>query len=145
MHAFNRLAEVRTQRRSLLSLFALLAICLIALHPLPSMASENARKIGKKETKITLKASASVLKQGKKLTLTATVSPSKATGTVTFYSKRAPNLPFLAVEQPTLVNGVAKISGFLGSLGDVEFKAVYNGSSAYTKSTSKIVTVLSTP
>jgi hypothetical protein len=126
-------------------LSALLAICLVAAHPLPSMASENAKKIVKKETKITLKASASVLKQGHKLTLTATVSPSKATGTVTFYVKRASNLPFRIVEEPTLVHGVTKISGFLGSLGAIEFKAVYNGSSAYNKSTSKIVTVLSTP
>jgi hypothetical protein len=62
MHAFNRLTPVRTQRRSLLSAFALLTICLIAAQPISLLASSRTSDGKKIATTSKLKASPTTVK-----------------------------------------------------------------------------------
>jgi hypothetical protein len=141
--ASNGTTSSRTRGRRLVSAFALLTVCLFAAHSLPSMASERSPELAKKGTQTALKASASTINEDKKITLTATVTPSKAKGTVTFYGRKAPTDPFQEIGKSSVVAGVAKLSGHIGIPGKIGFLAFYNGSSTYKTSASKIVTVIS--
>jgi hypothetical protein len=75
-----------SQKRGLLKAIALLTIWAVALPPLPSIAAEK----GGGKTKTTTKLSAKPGKGKDDVILTATVSPSKATGTVTFSGNHDP-------------------------------------------------------
>ena len=64
----------------------LLALILMATCAYSVPAKATSRCCFSPQTETTLKASAKSIDYGKTITLTATVSPSKATGDVTFYS-----------------------------------------------------------
>jgi hypothetical protein len=76
--------------------------------------------------------------------VTATVAPSKATGTVSLYGGLAPGKPTELLIKRPLVKGVAtgtetvpkEFAGFT-----VVIKAVYSGSSKYASSTSSTISV----
>jgi hypothetical protein len=140
MHAFKGLAPVRTQRRSLLSAFALLTICLIAAQPISLLASSRTIDSKKIATTSKLKASRTTVKVNKPVTFTVTVTPSKATGRVTLYAK-APGKHYVAELTRTLLGGMVKGSGEVSEPGTYEIKAVYDGSSKYAPSTSNVVKV----
>jgi hypothetical protein len=142
MHEVNRLAPVRTYRRSLLSAFALLTIFLVAAQPLPLLAANRTTDGKKIATTTKLKSSASTVKEFSKLSLTASVSPSKAKGTVAFYGSPAPGRPYIKLVTYPVVDGVAKATALHVTVsGHVTFKAVYSGSAVYGSSTSNVVPV----
>jgi hypothetical protein len=124
------------------SALALLTLCFVALQSLPSMASEWTQD-GKIATTTKLKASASTVKEGSKLTMTATVSPSKATGTVALYGSPGPGVPYHKLVTHTVVAGVATAIAIhvIDVSGHVTFKAIYSGSKVYNTSTSNVVPV----
>lgn len=141
MHAFNPLTQIRPHRRNLLSVFALLTIFLVAAQPLSLLASESHPEHSKKiHTTTKLKVSPTTVKENHKINVTATVTPSKATGTITLYLMT----PSGSVENEgtgTLRNGTVSGSGSLQKAGKYEFMAVYHGSKTYASSNSNIVTV----
>jgi hypothetical protein len=140
MQTFN-CAQIRTQRRNFLSVFALLTICLVAAQPLSLLAS-SIKTDAKIKTTTKLKSSVATLKEFSKLTLTATVLPSKATGTVAFYGSPGPGRPYVKLVTHPLVKGVAKATALrILVSGHVTFKAVYEGSGVYDTSTSNVVPV----
>jgi hypothetical protein len=67
--------------------------------------------------------------------LTATVTPSAATGTVTFYNNSA------EIGTGTLSDGTATYTASFASAGTASLTATYGGSSTYTSSTSSAVSV----
>lgn len=126
------------------ALIALLSLSALALNPMASMASE--RPASKKTaTTIKLKVSATTVKAGQTLTLTADVTPTKATGTVTAYGAFKSSGPWEVIKSESLHNGVAKGSEMIPSGFDatvqIWLKAVYKGSSTYATSTSNVVKV----
>ena len=129
------LTRSRAQRRRLLSVLTLLTICLFAFQSHHLAASERQPEAGKKPTKTVLK----VVVNGVKVTLTATVTPSAATGIVAFYDEKAPGKTFTLLGDLKLNKGVAKGSGDAPP-GAYSFKAVYKGLGVYAPSTSNIVT-----
>ncbi len=83
----------------------------------------------------TLKASAASTTTGTSVTLTATVSPSAAAGTVTFYNGST------SLGTATLSGGNASLSTSFSTAGTETLQAIYGGSSTYAGSTSGTVTV----
>jgi hypothetical protein len=134
--------KIMPSRRAFATL-ALLSMCFIAFLPLSARASEQNGDGSKIATTTKLKASATNVKASQKITLTATVAPSKANGTVTFYGRPAPSKPFVKITKVTVSGGVAKLTGKIGIVGTIGFKAEYSGSSTFKPSTSAIVTVVS--
>ena len=96
------------------------------------MASTNA----KIATTTTLKAASTSITYGTKLTLTALVTPTKATGQVTFYAGK------VALGKSVLSGGSAKLTVSTLPVGSNAVKAVYPGSSTFATSTSKSVTIV---
>lgn len=86
-------------------------------------------------TTTTLTTSATSATSGTSITLTAAVSPSGATGTVTFYDGTT------SLGTGTLSSGAASIAITSLSVGTHTITATYGGSSSYTGSTSSSVTV----
>jgi cellulase/cellobiase CelA1 len=86
-------------------------------------------------TTTTLSSSTTAPKAGASFTLTATVSPSAATGTVTFYNGTT------LLGTGTLSSGVATLSTSIATAGTYSLTAVYAGSSTYATSTSSAVSV----
>nr|WP_320132280.1 subtype B tannase [uncultured Holophaga sp.] len=86
-------------------------------------------------TSTSLASSATSVSSGSTLILTATVSPSAATGTVTFYDGSA------SLGTASLSSGVATLSATLSSTGSHSLTATYGGSSNYASSTASAVTV----
>jgi len=85
---------------------------------------------------ITVSASLSSCVVGQGIVLTATVSPSSATGFVSFYS----GTTFLG--SATLVNGIASISTTFSTSGSVVITAIYSGDTNYmSTSTQTTITV----
>ncbi|MGA2534700.1 MAG: Ig-like domain-containing protein [Terracidiphilus sp.] len=140
MHGFDRFANVRTRRRTLLSAFALLTICLVAAQPLSLMASSRTIDVKKIPTTTKLKASATSLKVGQPVTITVTVTPSKATGKVSL-SIKTPSGATESGGSTTLRGGMATGKGALSEAGTYVFKVIYGGSSTYASSTSNPVTI----
>jgi hypothetical protein len=140
MHAFNYMAPVRTHRRSLLSVFALLTICLVAALPISLQASSWTGGGKKIPTTTKLKASATTVKENQRFTITVAVTPSKATGKVSLFIK-TPSGSTEFGGSTTLRNGRVTGSGSLPKVGKYKFKIVYSGSSTYASSTSNIVTI----
>jgi hypothetical protein len=77
---FNRAASFLKQK--LPAAIAPLTLCAVSLDPLPSMAAENGG--AKKTTTVKLKESGTTFTTATLFHLTAAVSPSRASGTVTF-------------------------------------------------------------
>jgi hypothetical protein len=73
--------------------------------------------------------------EGTSITLTATVSPTAATGTVAFYDGSA------SLGSATLSSGTATLSASFSTTGTHTLTATYAGSSTYTTSTSGSVSV----
>jgi hypothetical protein len=86
-------------------------------------------------TTTTLSSSTTAPKAGASFTLTATVSPSAATGKVTFYNGST------LLGTGTLSSGVATLSTSIATAGTYSLTAVYAGSSTYATSTSSAVSV----
>ncbi len=86
-------------------------------------------------TTTTLTASTTTPTEGASVTLTATVSPSAATGTVTFYNDST------SIGTGTLSDGTATLSTTFTTAGAQSLTATYGGSSTYASSTSSTVAV----
>jgi uncharacterized protein (TIGR03437 family) len=85
-------------------------------------------------TSVALTASSTSLAYGSKVTFTATVSPSAATGTVTFYDGTT------SLGSSTLSSGSASLSTSSLAVGTHSITASYGGASGYAGSTSSAVT-----
>jgi hypothetical protein len=90
---------------------------------------------GTTSTSTTLASSTATPAAGASFTLTATVSPSAATGTVTFYNGTT------SLGTGTLSSGVATLSTSIATAGTYSITAVYAGSSTYATSTSSAVSI----
>ena len=90
---------------------------------------------GTTQTTTTLVSSSSTATEGSGVTLTATVSPAAATGTVTFYDNST------SIGTQTLSGGTAALPVTFTSTGAQSLTATYGGSSTYASSTSSAVTV----
>ena len=89
-------------------------------------------------TTTTLAASTSTPVVGASVTLTATVSPTAATGTVTFYDGTA------SLGTATLSSGTGTLSTSFSTTGTHSITATYEGSTTYATSTSSTVTLTCT-
>jgi hypothetical protein len=87
-------------------------------------------------THTSLKASKTSVSKGANVSLTVTVSPSKATGSVTFYNGKD------KIGKTSLAGSVATLHTTTLPVGKDVIKAVYDGAKDYDKSTSKTVTVV---
>jgi hypothetical protein len=126
----------------LISVFALLAICLVAVHPLLLMASSRTGDGKKIPTTIKQSLSPNPVTDGDTLTLTANISSSNATGTVSVYYAFSPKGPFEKRKTIAVKNGVAKASQKVEGYSQttaVYLKSVYSGSGKYASSTSKVM------
>jgi hypothetical protein len=123
--AVARVKGVRLPQRRLLLALALMVTCAVAI--------ANTDIIKGHGTTTTLKITA----KGNVLTLTAMVSPSNATGTVTFQSKSPKDKTFADLGKSSLKAGVASWTFDDGSGKALDIRAVYNGSKTYAASTSK--------
>jgi len=85
-------------------------------------------------TTTTLTASSTSTTTGGSITLTAAVSPSAASGTVTFYAGGA------SLGTGTLSSGVAALTTTFTTAGTYSLTAVYGGDTGYAGSTSSVVT-----
>jgi uncharacterized protein (TIGR03437 family) len=83
---------------------------------------------------VTLASSASSTATGSNITLTATVSPAAATGTVTFYNGAA------SIGTAAINSGTATLTTSFSNAGTLSLAAVYGGSSTYSSSASSPVT-----
>lgn len=90
---------------------------------------------GTTATTTTLTPSTTSTTTGTSITLVATVSPSAATGTVTFYNGTT------SLGSATLSSGTASLSVSFSTAGTETLTAVYGGSTTYAGSTSSAVTV----
>lgn len=90
---------------------------------------------GTTATTTSLTASASSVAAGTAETLTAAVSPSAATGTVTFYDGTT------ALGTGSLTSGMASLAASFSTAGGHSVAAAYAGSSAYAASTSAAVAI----
>jgi hypothetical protein len=129
----------RMQRRGLPAAFAILTICTVVVHTLPLMAAVREAKTN---TTTTLHASATAINEGDVCTLTAKVSPSKATGEVALFVRPEPGRGLVYFEKKRLVAGVARVHVHFLEAGIFSFEAVYEGSQKYGMSPSNIVTVV---
>ncbi len=86
-------------------------------------------------TTTTLTPSVTSATSGTSITLTATVSPSGATGTITFYDGTT------SLGTATLASGSASIATTTLSVGTHSVTAAYGGDTSYTSSTSSAVSV----
>jgi len=96
-------------------------------------STSSASTSGSTTTTVTPSATSAVY--GTSITLTATVSPSGATGTITFYDGST------SLGTGTLSSGSASISTSALAVGTHSITASYGGSSSYSSSTSSAVTV----
>jgi len=90
---------------------------------------------GTTATTTTLTPSTTTPTEGASVTLTATVSPTAATGTVTFYDGSA------SIGSETLTSGTATLATSFTTTGAQSLTATYGGSSTYASSTSDPVSV----
>jgi hypothetical protein len=86
-------------------------------------------------TTTTLASSSSSTTAGTSFSLTATVSPSTATGTVTFYEGST------SLGTATLSSGTAVLSTSISTAGTYSLTAAYAGSTTYASSTSSAVSI----
>jgi len=76
--------------------------------------------------------------EGQKITLTATITPTNATGTVTFYRSNGANGPWTSLGSTALPTGTTKVTKTWTAVkGSWYFRAHYGGSSTYAASEDK--------
>lgn len=97
--------------------------------------SSNTSSSGKTSTTTTLTSSSTSTTMGTSITLTAKVSPTAATGTVTFYNGST------SLGTGTLSSGTATLTTSFSSAGTYSITAVYSGSTDYASSTSSGVSI----
>src|SRR6266702_2012311 len=125
----------KLDRRAAMRLFGVAALANVAGCSSNVSASSATTTTGTTSTTTTLAASSTSVATGASVTLTATVSPSAAAGTVTFYSGTT------ALGSATLSSGVATLATSFSSSGTLTLTAVYAGNSVYAASTSAAVTL----
>jgi hypothetical protein len=123
---------------------ALVTVCAFATCALPSLAAERHLPTKLTPTTIKLKESSSTIKYDEEYSLSVTVSPSKATGTVIFYWRPVPGSGWDELASLPLVHGAAGGTRKFNKVGTFEIEAVFQGSKTYEKSTSNVVKVTST-
>jgi hypothetical protein len=128
-------------KQKLPAVIALLTLCAVSLNPLPSIAAE--KDGAKKTTTVKLKESGTSITTATEFHLTATVSPSKAKGTVTFSCIHIAtgNRIWIPFAQVPVIAGEANKSTLIGFPGHYEFKAEYDGSTTYATNESNTVSV----
>jgi hypothetical protein len=94
---------------------------------------------GSTATTTTLTSSNSSFSAGASTTLTATVAPSAATGTVTFFAGNS------TLGTGTLSSGTATLSATFAAAGTESLTATYGGDTTYAASTSSPVSITVTP
>jgi hypothetical protein len=100
-----------------------------------SSDNNNNGDTGTTSTTIVLTPSANSVAEGASLSLTATVTPAAATGTVTFYDSSS------QIGSADLSSGTATFSASFSTTGTQSLTADYGGSSTYAASYSSAVTV----
>ena len=129
-------------KQKLPAAIALLTLFAVSLDPLPSMTAEKGGE--RKTTTVKLKESGSSITTATQFHLTATVSPSKAKGAVTFFCEHIATgsriwIPFAQIPVVAgVANTKATLIGFPGHYG---FKAEYDGSTTYATNESNTVSV----
>lgn len=106
-----------------------------ALATITGCGTSKGSSSGTTATTTTLAASSSSVEQSVKIALTATVSPSAATGTVTFYDGST------SLGSSTLSSGTATLSVSFSTTGTHSLTAVYGGDTTYASSTSSAVSI----
>ena len=101
-------------------------------------SSSALQSSGTTATSTTLTTSSTTTASGTSITLTAAVSPSAASGTVTFYNGST------SLGSASLSSGTANLTVSFSSAGTESLKAVYGGDSTHDGSTSSTVAVLVT-
>ena len=91
--------------------------------------------VGATASTTSLSVSSTVATVGAAITLTAMVTPTAATGTVTFYNGTT------VLGSGTLTNGIATLTATFSSAQTASLTAVYGGSTTYAGSTSSVVSV----
>lgn len=140
MNAINLLPKTprafqSTIQRNSIRMVALVFSLAVLSSALPAIAANHIES--KTVTKTTLKASPTHPTEGAKVVFTATVSPSKATGTVTFSVSGEPGS-----KSVSLAGGVAKATVDGVPSGTYTIKAKYNGSSKYDSSDATVKVVV---
>jgi hypothetical protein len=97
--------------------------------------SGTSTSTGTTASTVSLSASPTTAVEGTSVVLTATVSPSAATGMVTFFNGST------SIGTGTLTSGTATLTTTFGTVGTVSLTATYGGSSTYASSTSAAATV----
>jgi len=127
------------KRRLYISAYAanilVLGLALLALPGCGGSSGDFSGLTGSSTSSTTLTASATTVAAGNGVTLTATVSPSDASGTVTFYDGST------SLGSATLSSGTATLTTASLGTGTHTLTAGYQGSSSYSASTSGSVTV----
>lgn len=122
-------------RRAALRLLSMSALAGIAGCGSNATTEAAAASTGTTTTTTTLAASAASVAAGTSISLTATVSPSAATGAVTFYNGST------ALGTANLSSGSATLTISFSTAGTETLTAVYTGSSAYAASTSAAISL----
>lgn len=130
------LERVRHSRRLLLLALSLMVTCGVAI----ASTGYLIHHLDATTTKLKV---AAIGSSRDELFLTATVSPSKATGTITFKGKRPKEKSFADLKTVSLKSGVAHWIVPFSPIG-LSVEATYNGSKTDASSTSNIVTIIST-
>jgi hypothetical protein len=133
----NSIRALRASRQSIPALVALAAMLWLIgcgdfwQDPYATTSSSG----GSTTSTTTLTASPTSVAVGASVTLTATVSPSAATGSVTFYNGST------SIGSSDLNSGTATLSTSFTSAGSESLTATYSGDDTYASSTSNAVTV----
>ena len=127
----------RLDRRAALRLLGLgtLAAAAGCSSTVTASSSTSSASSGTTSTTTTLTASSTTVEERATVTLTAAVSPTAATGTVTFYEGTT------SLGTGTLSSGTATLGTTFSTAGTQSLTAAYGGSSKYASSTSSAVSV----
>jgi len=122
-------------RRAAVRLLSMSALAALAGCGSGGKVSAGSGSNGTTASATTLAPSATSTTTGSTITLTAAVSPTAATGTVTFYNGST------SLGSATLNAGSAAIGASFNTAGTESLKAVYSGDTTYAASTSSTITV----
>ncbi|QEM67418.1 carbohydrate-binding domain-containing protein [Geobacter sp. FeAm09] len=114
---------------------ATITTLILALFGLSGCGGGTNASGGTTSTTTTLTASAATVASGASVTLTAAISPTDATGTVTFYDGTS------SLGTATISSGTASLATSALSVGTHTLTAAYGGSAVYASSTASTVTV----
>jgi protocatechuate 3,4-dioxygenase beta subunit len=132
--------DPRLNRRAALRLLGMSALATVAgcgtnTKAAATSSSSSETTTSTTATTTTLTASASSVAQSTSVTLTGTVSPSAATGAVTFYDGSS------SLGSSALSSGASTLSATFSTTGSHSLTAKYGGNSEYAASTSSAVTL----